>query len=81
MAEKNSIESSTFYNYVKNQKDKNTFKTIDQSQLDFIEDNKIEFGIVAKGSSISELLKSKVTKEIKDNVTGDTLIMFRSFSK
>jgi hypothetical protein len=74
--DKNALESSTFFNYVKKQKNNNRYKSIEESQVDFINENKIEFGIIDKESEVGNLIKSKIVKEIKDNITGDTFVIF-----
>jgi hypothetical protein len=73
--------ASTFYNYVENQKQMNNFTSINQSQVDFIDDNYIEYGIIAKDSEVSELIKSKIIDMQKDPITGDVFVQFRKVVK
>ena len=68
--------SSTFYNYVESQKLRNNFTSINQSQVEFIDDNNIEYGIIAKDSQVSDLIKSKIINMHKDTITGDTFVQF-----
>lgn len=73
--------SSTFYNYVENQKLSSKFTSINQSQVEFIEDNNIEYGIIAKNSQVSDLIKSKIINIYKDSTTGDTFVQFEKAIK
>jgi hypothetical protein len=70
--------SSTFYNYVESQKIRNNFISIHQSQIDFIDDYNIQYGIIAKNSEVSELMKSKIISIHKDPITGDTFVKFQN---
>jgi hypothetical protein len=71
------INSSTFNHYVDNQKNNNLFKSIKQSQIDFIDQYDIKFGIIASGSIVSDLIEKRIVERYHETITGDTLVLFK----
>lgn len=65
--DENAVRKSIFYKYVKNKKEKKEFSTIEQAQIDFIKENKIEYLItttqVQLNAQLNELVKEKIVDE------------------
>jgi len=62
--EKIMLNYSVFYHCVKRQKEQNTFKSIEESQLDFIKEYKIRYLITSKNVTLPSNLQDKIQKEI-----------------
>lgn len=73
--EKVQIRHSTFYQYVEKQKLTNTFKSIEQSQMDFIDEFNIQYVIVSPKAEIPSLIAARVKKEIKDVQSGERFLL------
>ena len=66
-----SIKNAPFYMYVEKQKQAGTFKSIELSQIDFVDEYKINYLITSKDVVLPELLKNRVKKLIVDENTGE----------
>jgi len=71
------VINTSFYRFTTKQKQSNTFKSIEQSQIDFIKKHKIEYVIATANTQLSPLLKEKVKKEIIDKNTGERFILLK----
>ena len=49
---------------------------INQSQINFIDEFNIEYGIIARGSEVSNLIKSRIIDRYEDPISGDTFVRF-----
>jgi len=65
------LKNTPFWEYVARQKQKNTYKSLENSQIEFIEKMKIKYLICTKNVQLSSLIKSKIRKEIVDQNTGE----------
>ena len=65
------LKNTPFWEYVARQKQKNIFKSLENSQIDFIDKMKIKYLICTKNVKLSSLIKSKILKEIVDQNTGE----------
>lgn len=70
------VHALPFVMFVENQKKNNSFKSIKESQLNFIDENKIEFLVIAPGMDQGELLKTRLKKEIIDSKSGEKFWLF-----
>lgn len=69
--ERSSLVNTPFWKYVEEQKLNGKFESIEKSQLQFIEEFKINYLICTKDVALSDLLKQKIKKVITDNKTGE----------
>jgi hypothetical protein len=69
--EKAMQETAPFFKFVQNQQKNKKFATIEQSQIDFLEQFKINYLILSPLAQPSHLLKQKIKKEIQDPVSGE----------
>ncbi len=71
------LYTTLFYNYVNNQQAKNTYKSIEQSQIDFLDDYKMDFIIIQKGATVSDLIKNKIKTVIEDPKSGEKFCLLK----
>lgn len=69
--EKASIINAPFYMFVEEQKKNKIFKSIEQSQLDFINKYRINYLIVSKDVILPELLINRIKSSVVDVNTGE----------
>lgn len=74
--EEHSIQWTFFYKYVEKQKQKNTFISIAQSRVDFINEFGINYLIITKNVKLDSLIQHKVKREIIDEKTGERFLLF-----
>ncbi|TAG07169.1 MAG: hypothetical protein EAZ44_00855 [Cytophagia bacterium] len=74
---KKNLENSTFYKYVKLQKEKKIFQSIEQSQIDFIKKYKIEYIVISKEAKVSTKIKSLIKEEFKDDKSGEIFLLLK----
>ena len=74
------IGASIFYKFVSNQKKMGEFKTIPQSQVDFIKTYHIQYGIISKNASLSDNMKGIITRTIDDDISGEKFVLFNNNS-
>lgn len=72
------IQFSVFYQFVEDQKKNNQFTSIDQSQLDFIDQFHINYLITDKDTKLSPLLQKRIKTEITDERSGERFILLNS---
>jgi hypothetical protein len=74
------MHDTPFYVFVENQKAQKRFSSIEQSQVDFIREYKINYLIVTKDVVLPETLQTLIDKVITDKLTGERFILLkRSF--
>ena len=69
--------NTPFYLYVEKQKGAGNFKSIAQSQIDFIREFKINYLIVTKNVRLTPELQNIVKEEIVDSNTGERFILLK----
>lgn len=69
------VKTSTFYQYVEDQKRKNKYKSIAQSQVDFIDDHGIKYVIVSKNAKMNPLIEERAIKVISDSKSGERFLI------
>jgi hypothetical protein len=75
--ERQLIENTSFYRFVQKQKLTGRFRSIAQSQVDFIAFCKMDYLIVSQRAKLSSLLQPKVAKLIVDPVSGEKFYVLR----
>ncbi|HSI90267.1 MAG TPA: hypothetical protein VK927_04080, partial [Adhaeribacter sp.] len=65
------IRNTSFYRFVQDQKQKNAFISIAQSQVDFIKALKIEYLLVSKNARLPEKIADLVSTVITDPLSGE----------
>lgn len=75
--EKFGMLSSPFFQYVEKQKQKNAFKNITQSRLDFISEFKINYLILTKDVKLDSTLSLKIKSEIRDSKSGERVLFLK----
>ncbi len=75
MIEKKSIEISAFNQFVKSQQEKNNFVSIQQSQIDFIDQYNIKFIIASKNVLINQLIIERVDTLFSDPRSGQRFLL------
>jgi len=70
------FKSFEFYNFVKAQKKKNEFLSIQQSQIDFINHFSIDYALIYKNGVLPEALNKKIKLRIDDTVSGQSFLIF-----
>jgi hypothetical protein len=73
--EKHQLKSSFFYFFVEKQKSDGKFKSIEQSQLDFINENKIDFVVAQKNSFVSPSIMQRAKSVIIDSKSQERFIL------
>ena len=71
------VQSSVFYKFVDKQKTSGNYRSVQQSQVDFIKTFHIEYGIISKNAAISDTLKTVVARTFTDNVSGEKFVVFK----
>jgi len=71
------IKNTPFWMYVEKQKAEYRFESIERSQIDFIEEMKINYLICTKNVKLSDLLNQKIKKEIIDQNTGERFCLLK----
>lgn len=74
---KKNLQNSIFYRFVEQQKQKNKFESIQQSQIDFIKEYKIEYLVASNNVKLSPLINVLIKKEIKDTISGERFIILK----
>lgn len=69
------IQSGAFYQFVIRQKDNGMFKSVEQSQLDFLRKNHINFLIVSANGEIPEILAKYINQEFRDSLSGERFFL------
>lgn len=65
-----SLQNAPFYKFVQKEKDNNTFRSIDESQLNFIEKYNVKYLIISNKSKISPVLLSQIKDCQVDDISG-----------
>ncbi|MFN8237996.1 MAG: hypothetical protein U0T77_07485 [Chitinophagales bacterium] len=76
------LKRSLFYRYTEKQKIKNTFVSIEQSQLDFIKEANVKYVLAQAGAELPKLIIPFVDKEINDTLSEsskDKLYILKDF--
>jgi hypothetical protein len=73
--EKHQLKSSFFYFYVMKQKTSGKFKSIEQSQLDFINEFKIDFVVAERNSFVSPSIMKREKSVIIDSKSQEKFIL------
>ena len=74
--DKRLIAYSTFYQFVQAQKDQRMFTSIEQSQVDFIDEFDIKYAIATKRAEVSAQIMQKVKRQIVDSLSGERFLLF-----
>lgn len=72
------IGNSIFYRFVTDQKNKGVFKSVEESQIDFIDRFNISYAILEKDAIASEMLTNRFTKVIVDSESGERFAFLKS---
>ena len=75
--QKGLLDSSPFSEYMTKLKQKSSYKNIEQSRISFINDYKINYLIITKYVKLDSLLAIRVSREIKDNTTGERFLLLK----
>jgi len=70
------ITSSACWKFVNAQKESGSFKSISQSQIDFIRTYHIQYGIISKNGIISPEMNIIASKTITDSISGERFVIF-----
>jgi hypothetical protein len=70
------IESSVFFKFVDKEKQSGKFKTIQQSQVDFIKAYHIKYCILSKNAVVSENMKEIISRTFTDGNSGERFVVF-----
>ncbi|HKR07380.1 MAG TPA: hypothetical protein VJY62_22290, partial [Bacteroidia bacterium] len=73
--ERHHLKSSFFYRYVMKQKENEKFKSIEQSQFDFINEFKIDFVVAQKNAVVSHAILHRQKKIITDSISKEMFIL------
>ena len=71
------IQNSEFYQFVTQQKRVNLFKSITQSQADFIVEKQLGFLIISKNISLAPEIQQLIKSEIKDSESGERFLIIK----
>ncbi|MFC5271927.1 hypothetical protein [Adhaeribacter terreus] len=71
------VQNTSFYKFVARQKAANTFKSIPESQNDFVEQYRIDYLLLSKDVAVPPTLESKVILENTDPVSEDRFYLFK----
>ncbi|MBK7505518.1 MAG: hypothetical protein IPI52_10800 [Bacteroidetes bacterium] len=69
------ISNTVFYKFVANERSKNTFVSIEDSQLKFIMDYEIDYIEIDKKTKLPPKIQLLVKEEIINPVTGDRFLI------
>lgn len=69
------VKASIFYQYVEDQKKGDKFRSIAQSQVDFIDDYGTKYVIVAKNAKMNPLIEERAKKVINDSKSGERFLI------
>lgn len=69
------IQSGAFFQFVERQKVIGTFKSIEQSQLDFLQKNNINFLVVSANGVLPDMLGPYVELELRDSISGERFVL------
>ena len=72
------MQISVFYIFTKAQKQQGSFKSYEQSQIDFLDKYNIKYVFANKDAELSDLLKSRVDKEITDTKSGERFYILKN---
>lgn len=72
-----SLVNTPFWRYVDEQKSNKTFESLEKSQLQFIDEHKINYLICTKNVTLSNLLQQKIEKAIIDENTGERFYILK----
>ena len=73
--EKKALNLSFFLAFIKLQKQRKQFVSIDQSQVDFIQKHKVQYAFVSAKADLSPLIKKMIKKEIKNKNSGQRFLI------
>ena len=69
--------SNLFYRFVKDQKAKNKFISIGQSQVEFINKYNLDFIIISKNGLLRPELKNFIADSFSDNISGEQFLLIQ----
>ncbi len=72
---KGAIMRSPFYRFIQTQKRSGIYKSYEQAQLDFINEQEMDFIVVEKGARVPEKIQACAGKTIEDPLSGTRLII------
>lgn len=72
-----SLANTPFWQYVSKQQLNKTFESLERSQIQFIEEYKINYLICTKNVTLSKLLQEKIQKGIIDENTGERFYILK----
>jgi hypothetical protein len=75
--EQQMVENTSFYQFVKQQKQNGTFTTIAQSQAQFVQQYNIEYILVSKAGKLPATLISKVEAPVVDPFSGEKFYLLK----
>ncbi|SHG93152.1 hypothetical protein SAMN04488109_2521 [Chryseolinea serpens] len=73
----NAVKLGLFYRFVQAQKEKGTFHTVEQSQLDFIEKYRVRYAIVSAKATIPPFLQARTQQQFTDTVSGERFLILK----
>jgi len=71
--------TGVFYQFVEKQKMQHSFKSIERSQVEFIDKYKLDYIIVAQDVDISKYLKPRIKYQIFDSLSKESFIVLKTF--
>jgi len=72
--QKASVEQSPFTRFVNGQKKNFAFTSIEQSQLDFIKQQHIQYLVISRHARLNPLIEDVIAEEIKDSLSGERFV-------
>jgi hypothetical protein len=71
------VAQTSFFQFVQKQKAKGTYRSVPQSQADFVEQYNIEYVLVGKSGQLPQELAAQVKKVIEDPVSGERCYLLK----
>jgi|GEM_PF-5540489 len=71
------MQLAAFYRFTENQKKDGTFRSIPQSQLDFIDTFKIDYLVISKDAVPDSILVARFDKVMEDPLSGEKFVLLK----
>jgi hypothetical protein len=77
--QKGTLENTPFWRYVENQKKEGAFRSIPESQVQFMKDFQLNYLICSKNAVLPKQIQERIESEIVDENTGERFLFLNGF--